>query len=339
LEQRSPEGSALHALIVERDELKRHCSRLDAEVKEADRAIRALIEERDALKGFISVYEASGYPPGHFYSPAVDVNDPHVIAAVDAPGGSPAMGVAFDRARALEWMRRLGAHHKLFPFPRTKEEPYRYYRENPFFGAGDAAVLFSMLLEFRPKRVVEVGCGFSSCLLLDTNEQFFGGSMQLTLIDPYLDTLREHFGTKGAPQARQMPLKLQDVPLEVFEELEAGDILFLDSSHVSKTGSDVNHYMFRILPRLRSGVVVHVHDIGFPFEYPREWVLEQRRNWNEAYLLQAFLQFNREFEILNWVSFADRELREEMAQLMPLCLEAPGGSLWLRRVGARDQIR
>jgi hypothetical protein len=84
---------------------------------------------------------------------------------------------------------------------------------------------------------------------------------------------------------------------------------------------------------------VHIHDIGFPFEYPREWVLEQQRNWNEAYLLQAFLQFNQEFEILYWVSFADRELRGEMAQLMPLCLEAPGGSLWIRRVSPRDQIR
>jgi hypothetical protein len=118
----------------------------------------------------------------------------------------------------------------------------------------------------------------------------------------------------------------------VFERLEENDILFLDSSHVSKTGSDVNYYLFEILPVLKPGVLVHVHDILYPFEYLKEWVLGEKRSWNETYALRAFLQYNSAFEIVYWNNFASHRLREELAHLMPLCLENEGGSIWLRRV-------
>ena len=189
-----------------------------------------------------------------------------------------------------------------------------------------------MLLEFRPRRIVEVGCGHSSCLLLDTSERFFGGALELTLIDPSLDTLKDLFGKAGAPNARLIGSPVQDVERAVFEQLEENDILFLDSSHVSKTGSDVNHLVFEILPRLKPGVLVHIHDILYPFEYLEEWVLQEKRSWNEAYLLRAFLQYNSAFEIVYWNNFATHRLREDLARLMPLCLENEGGSIWSRRV-------
>lgn len=228
-------------------------------------------------------------------------------------------------------MKRLAEHHRHFSFPRHREAGYRFYFDNPFFGCYDASILFSMLLEFRPRRIVEVGCGHSSCLLVDTNERFFDGALELTLIDPYLDNVKELFGNWDARSARLIGSPVQDVALDLFERLEENDILFLDSSHVGKTGSDVNYFLFEILPVLKPGVLVHIHDVLYPFEYLEEWVLKEKRSWNEAYLLRAFLQYNSAFDIVYWSNFAWRRLREDLARLMPLCLENEGGSIWLKR--------
>jgi len=229
-------------------------------------------------------------------------------------------------------MERLAEHHRLFPFPRLQAAGYRFYFDNPFFGCYDASVLFSMLLEVRPRRIIEVGCGHSSCLLLDTNERFFDGALDLTFIDPSLDNLKQLFGDGGSGNARLISGPVQDVAREVFEQLDENDIFFLDSSHVSKTGSDVNYLIFEILPALKPGVLVHIHDILYPFEYPEEWVLKERRSWNESYLLRAFLQYNSAFEIVYWNNFAWHRMQEDLGRLMPLCLENEGGSIWLKRV-------
>jgi|SRR6266850_361666 len=302
-----PDPETIQRLITERDELKRHCERLQE------------------LLSNIS------YPPGHFYSPVVDVNDTHAIEAVrsrtcaDLPAG-----VRIDAEQMTMRIERW-AEYPPFPFPRNQSSGYRFYFDNPFFACHDATALFSMLMEFRPRRVVEVGCGFSSGLLLDVNEKFFEGRLDITLIDPSLDSLASKSEWLRSPGARLLDQKVQDVRLDVFDRLEANDILFIDSSHVSKTGSDVNHYLFRIVPRLKTGVLVHIHDILFPFEYLEDWVLKEKRSWNEAYLIHAFLQFNPAFEVIYWANFAWHRLHDALARRMPLCLENEGGSLWLRR--------
>ena len=118
--------------------------------------------------------------------------------------------------------------------------------------------------------------------------------------------------------------------LSVFDALSANDILFVDSTHVSKTGSDVNHLFFEILPRLASGVLVHLHDIFFPFEYPQDWVLGGR-SWNEIYMLRAFLQYNNAFRIVFMNTFLEHFHESRFADRMPLCLKNRGGSIWLCR--------
>ena len=180
-----------------------------------------------------------------------------------------------------------------------------------------------------PLRAIEIGSGFSSRLLLDTNERFFADSIDITLIDPSLDTLDDLNPTAGV---KLLSCPVQEVPLPLFAELEANHVLFIDSSHVSKTGSDVNFYLFQILPLLKPGVLVHIHDIFWPFEYLPEWVLGEKRSWNEAYLLQAFLQYNDAFEILYWNNFVFHSLAADLSESMPLCLENEGGSIWLRRL-------
>lgn len=274
------QSSALQTLLAERDDLRQRCERLEA------------------LLGNV------GYPPGHFYSPIVDVSDWHAIEAVRTRVDArlPA-GIMLDVPAMTSMMERLAEHHRHFPFPRHQAADYRFYFDNPFFGCYDASILFSMLLEVRPRRIIEVGCGHSSCLLLDTNERFFDGALDLTLIDPFPDNLEQLLGSRGTGNARLLRSPVQDVPRETFEQLEENDILFLDSSHVSKTGSDVNYLLFEILPALKPGVLVHIHDILYPFEYPEEWVLKEKRSWNESYLLRAFLQYNSAFEIVYWNNF------------------------------------
>ena len=123
--------------------------------------------------------------------------------------------------------------------------------------------------------------------------------------------------------------KVQSVPLQKFKDLNENDILFIDSSHVSKTGSDVNFEIFNILTNLNSGVIIHFHDVFYPFEYPKEWVLAGR-NWNENYLLRAFLSYNNSFEILHFSQFIHYHHKEAF-QSMPLTYKNTGGNLWIRK--------
>lgn len=119
--------------------------------------------------------------------------------------------------------------------------------------------------------------------------------------------------------------------LNFFLSLTAGDILLIDSTHVSKVDSDVNHILFDILPSLNPGVYVHFHDICYPFEYPKQWVY-QGRAWNEAYILRAFLQYNTSFEIVIFNSFLGYFCLDLLQQYLPLCAKNPGISIWLKKV-------
>src|SRR5262249_14748169 len=137
-------------------------------------------------------------------------------------------------------------------------------------------------------------------LAADVNLRSLNGSMELTCIEPYpKDFLRDLAGVSALLEA-----KVQDVPLSEFSRLQSGDILFIDSSHVAKTDSDVNYLYFEVLPRLVSGVRVHIHDIFLPHDYPREWVLKENRSWNEQYLLRALLMHSSGFRTVFGCSYA-----------------------------------
>ena len=118
--------------------------------------------------------------------------------------------------------------------------------------------------------------------------------------------------------------------------LADGDVLFIDSSHVGKAGSDVNDLFFRIIPNLAPGVLVHVHDVLWPFDYPLDW-LKEGRAWNEAYLLRAFLQFNSEWDVLYFNAWMGTHHAEAVREKAPLMLEETGASFWMRRKGGRSR--
>ena len=271
-------------------------------------------------------------PPGHFYSPIPSLGDVRAdearIFAVPA-GDLPGIDLREDAQLAL--MSEFKRYYDEQPFPAHPTPERRYYFENGAYSYSDAIVLYCMIRHARPRRIIEVGSGHSSCVTLDTNDLFFDGRIVCTLIEPYPELLQSLLRPEDAERVELLLQRVQDVPLARFRALEAGDILFVDSTHVSKAGSDVNYIVFEILPVLAPGVFVHFHDVFHPFEYPKEWIFAGR-TWTEAYLLRAFLQFNRSFEVVFFNTFLEHFHEARFAAEMPLCLKNPGGSLWIRRI-------
>ncbi len=217
------------------------------------------------------------------------------------------------------------------PFADEPRPGLRFHYRNGWFPVSDALYLFGFLRRLQPRRVVEVGSGFSSALMLDTAEHFLPRQPSFTFIEPYPQRLYRLLRPEDRARVRVLAQRLQEVPLSVFTELEAGDLLFIDSSHVVRAGNDGYYLFFQVLPALRPGVFVHFHDIFYPFEYPRDWV-EQGRAWNEAYVLRAFLAYNRAWRIEFFGSYAYHMFRDFLQRHMPRCLENMGGSIYVQRV-------
>ncbi len=186
-----------------------------------------------------------------------------------------------------------------------------------------------MIRYLGPKKIIEIGSGYSSAATLDTNELFFNNSISFTIIEPYPERLMSLLKEGDLEKAQFIQKNLQEVKLDKFRELQSNDILFIDSTHVSKINSDVNYILFRILPALRSGVFIHFHDIFHPFEYPKHW-LEEGRAWNEAYLVRAFLQYNSKFKIMFFHNFLTAFHKEYLFGQMPGF--GGGVNLWLRKL-------
>src|SRR5262245_14328155 len=161
--------------------------------------------------------------------------------------------------------------------------------------------------------------------------RLFDNRIACTFVDPYPQFLRWLLRDDDLGRIEILDRGLQGITLDLFRTLESNDILFIDSTHVAKVGSDVNYIFAEILPTLRPGVYVHFHDIFYPFEYPKEWIYDGHA-WNEAYLLRAFLTFNRAYEIVLFNTFLEHFHRDRFLRKMPLCLENEGGSIWLRRI-------
>lgn len=297
-------------------------------------AIRRIYSERNKLRSELAAIKKSygfAVPPGHFYSPIPFLdeirNDEQRIFG-NVPSNVP--GLELNETEQLTLLDKFITFYNTMPFQPQRIEGLRYYFENPAYSYSDAIFLHCMIRFLKPKRIIEVGSGFSSCMILDTNDLFFGGSIQNTFIEPYPDLLLSLVRDTEKNKLRLVRTRLQDVAASEFSALEANDILFIDSTHVGKINSDVNRIFFELLPSLSPGVHVHFHDIFFPFEYPKEWIYEGRA-WNEAYMLKSFLQYNSSFRIVLMNTFMERFHEPFFREKMPLCLKNTGGSIWIRK--------
>lgn len=238
-------------------------------------------------------------------------------------------GLDLDETRFLSFFEQVCTpyYEDLARIPRTAAEARGgYHFDNIWFGPIDGALLYGIIRFFHPRHIIEIGSGFSTYLM---RRAIIDGNLvtRITSIDPEPRVdIRQ-----VADIVRTQRVEELDVQT-IVDELEAGDILFIDSSHTIISGGDVPFLFLEVVPKLRPGVLIHVHDIFIPYDYPEEWIRTLHRGWNEQYLVHAFLAFNTAFRILWSGSYMWATRRDDLIAAIPHGAHAKGaGSLWFQR--------
>lgn len=293
--------------------------------------IKGFLERIPYIKNLSDQVRTQGlFPAGHYYSPIPSREDVLVYVKSRKTPNSDLPGINLNEKSQREVLNEYFDFYKDLPFPEKQTIGRRYYYENGWFSYSDAIFLYSFLRKFRPKKIIEIGSGFSSAVMLDTIDVFFSQRPEITFIEPYPERLISLFKDSDREQTILIDKKLQEVPTDALFALESGDLLFIDTSHVVKCGSDMQLLMFEILPRLQPGVFVHFHDVFYPFDYPSEWLTEGRY-WNENYFLRAFLSYNSEWSIRFFNTYVHFMFGDLIKEGMPLCAKNTGSSLYIQR--------
>ena len=281
------------------------------------------------------------YPRGHFHSTIPQ------ISKVYEPLNE-IQDIDFNNSGQLKLMESLASYYASFPFGLKPNADISFSLNNTYFTNSDAVILYCFMVQFRPSTIIEIGSGHSTLCMLDTIKTV-KMDCQVTAIDINLENLHALFKDNTLPSHLDLVNKdVRQVDTNTFKKLQTGDILFIDSSHVSKYQSDLNYIMFEILPILEAGVIIHFHDVFDGFEYPEEW-LKEGIYWNEQYLLRAFLQNNENYQIIYFSDYLEKRYYDWYKKNMPLCLDPHerrlcgpqkgtlienirGQSLWLRKL-------
>ena len=278
----------------------------------------------------------------NFYSPIANIDE--VLRRSTAPLIDDDFGVDLDIAGQLVSFDRMVVPWLAELADIPMHDPGKagaFFWLNGMFGPQDAATYYGLMRSCRPNHVIEIGSGYST--LIATMVRTHNATMQVTSIEPYpVEFFSRHLRSENG--FHLIEKIVQDVDRGIFETLEANDILFIDSSHVVKPGSDVEFLIYSLLGRLKKGVIIHFHDIFLPFGYPMDFYQSQHRHWNENYVLAAYLAHNSRFEVILANAFlANRSdspvldrlcsgiVPDDAAKRATLRMNCGGGSLWLRK--------
>lgn len=242
-------------------------------------------------------------------------------------------GIDFREIQQLDLLDKLNYQDELLSFPCENDGSRNFYYHNDFFAPGDAEFLYAMIRCYRPRRIIEVGSGNSTLMMLNAlaanskNDSEY--ECDLTCIEPYEVPWLEE---RGVLVVRK---RVEELDVDVFSALESGDILFIDSSHVIRPQGDILYLYLQVLPVLKSGVLVHIHDILTPRDYFHSWVVDKLQLWNEQYVLEAFLSLNKDYEVVAALNFLKHHHFERLAAVCPILaqnIDSEPGSFWLRRL-------
>lgn len=283
-----------------------------------------LVMKKDAVWGF---------PNGHFYSPVHRQEDLYCYGeVVKRSQESFALSMpGFSENRILNNLEKLKKNYEGYDYPEQENKSSRFYVRNSSYPITDSLMLFAFIKDLKPKKIIEIGSGFTSALMMDVNERFFNNKIDITFIEPYPELLVSRMRSKDKERYKIIPKGVQEVSVEEFNGLNENDFLFIDSTHVSKFNSDVNYELFNILPNLKKGVIIHFHDICDGFEYPLKW-LEDGWAWNEAYLLRAYLTNNPNYEILMMNDYLVKRHPKLLLKSFSRFNSNNGGSIWLKKI-------
>jgi predicted O-methyltransferase YrrM len=264
----------------------------------------------------------------HYYTPVVFPRDIH--KPLDAPRRLP--GLDLNMAGQLDLIRKFKYREELLSIPVEKGDEGTASFHNGMYESGDAEMLYNMIRHFKPRRVVEIGCGQSTLFaLLAENRNHQDDPTHAChhiCVEPYEVSWLQN------TKVELIRERIETLDVSIIESLEENDILFIDSSHVLRPQGDVVHEYLLLLGLLRPGVLVHVHDIFTPRDYPAQWVLDYRLLWNEQYILEAFLSFNNSFEILGMMNYLAHDHMGAIADAFPILAKEPlhkPSSFWFRR--------
>lgn len=265
--------------------------------------------------------------PRDFNSPLPDVE--RLDGAFwETPRSMLGIDLAVDQAIEL-LTRQLAPYIEEFEPP--PDQP-GYTFASGSYGTLDAEVLYAIVRSRKPKVLVEFGSGASSHFIQMAARRNAGEGRPLDhrIYDPYPFTASPLGPVSGT---KVEAIRAEDLdPTLITDLLDEGDVLFVDTSHTVKTGGDVDHICSAIIPRLAPGVWVHVHDVFLPFEYPRTWVIDDRRLWAEQYLVHAFLAFNDAFSVRFPAMAVSRAAPDTVAELVPgFSMAARPGAFWFER--------
>ncbi len=268
----------------------------------------------------------------HFYNPVPDTSTLDKNLFSDSKNLSALDLNEAEQISHFNYFSTFKPEYSKFSFEKTNVD-YEYYWNNGGFMCMDAVALYGMIRHYKPKLMIEVGGGNSSKLsatAINENENE-GNGCELICIEPFPNQILKN-GFKGLKKV--METEVQKISISKFQNLQAGDILFIDSSHVLKAGSDVEYYFDQVLPQLNAGVIIHFHDIFLPEEYPEDWIMKEHRFWNEQYILQSFLSFNSSFKILfagRYFQLMNDEKIKSALDFYPAAI-TKAGSFWIQKV-------
>jgi hypothetical protein len=257
----------------------------------------------------------------HYYEPLIDYRR--------IPAKAPATLLDWNDEGQRTFIKQLNFGNELYKFP--MEGRTGFYYNNGSFGPGDAEAYYSIVRKNKPRRIVEIGCGFSTLIGLEAVKKNLADDptyeCRVTCVEPYEMPFLEQLNIELIRK------KIEDVDIAVFHGLGVNDILFIDSSHIIRPGGDVTYLMLKILPTVPPGVWVHFHDIFLPGDYPVAWLRDEFRMWNEQYLLEAFLLNNSSCEIMLAMNYLYQTMPTELKAAFPLLATQKGGSgsFWIRR--------
>lgn len=264
----------------------------------------------------------------HYYEPLF--NPRHLKHPLDKNRQLP--GINFNIREQLDILAGFSYNNELVKFPLNKSGKLEFYYHNGFFGSGDAEYLYNIVRLFKPRKIIEIGSGYSTLMAINAIRFNRNDNLQYNCehicIEPYEQSWLENTGAKIIRK------RVEDIDKRIFSELEANDILFIDSSHIIRPQGDVLCEYLEILPLLDSGVIVHIHDIFTPKDYPEEWILRDVRLWNEQYLLESFLTLNHEYKIIGALNYLKHNYFYELASKCPILQNEPQsepGSFWMMK--------
>ncbi|MFA5933010.1 MAG: class I SAM-dependent methyltransferase [Microgenomates group bacterium] len=277
---------------------------------------------------FFEYWQKNGFSiiPNNFYQPIPDFSSMNQRSLSNV---SSLEGIDMHEKGQMNLLGKFAKFKKEYERIPLKgdSQGHVFYFKNLAFDGVDALVYYCMIRYFKPKNIIEVGSGWSTKIAAQAVLK--NGQGELISIEPY----PQPFMQRTFPGLfKVIAKKVEELPLSTFGQLTDGDILFIDSSHTVKTQGDVNYLFLEVLPRLNKGVIIHIHDIFFPFDYPKDWIIKEHRSWGEQYLLQAFLMFNDSFKIIYSNSFMGYKYLKNVKKVFSKSPFYKGGSIWIQRV-------